>query len=538
MSPPDRLVPATLPDPVLRALADFEEAFDLRVRLVVPPPEPGTAAEILYATDEARGGLDPVGPGRGDHARGVLARSVVASRENPLLELEILHSPSAPAATVAALLARTMERAYEAAREMRFFTQELSDRYEEIHLLYSISETLGSILHMDDAARVILQEVCDVMGALRGSLWIYSEEDQHLHLSAAVGNDGEDGPLHPDDPDAVTSMVFREQRAYIVSRGARREQRARGQKGDSVLAVPIRYTPPSGEPRTLGVLNLIGRKGGEKYSAADQRLLSAIASQVGSALENKRLHDESLSKERMGREMELAQDLQQKLLPAAERFEGAEAAARVSPAAEVGGDFYQLFRLPEGRVGVMLGDVSLHGFPSALIMTLTMSAAGIYAREHQSPAAVLRSLDRALGDELETTEMFLTVFYGVLDPAAGRLVYSNAGHPHAFVIHANGGLDRLVATDPPVGFAGPDSYAEAEVPWDPGRDLLLLFTDGLSDTLAAATRNDGEERVLDAVISLRHAPVRLIVDELFALTNDAHPPIQGDDRTALVVRTP
>jgi phosphoserine phosphatase RsbU/P len=528
MSPPDRLVPATLPDPVLRALADFEEAFDLRVRLMVPPPEPGTAAEILYATDESRG-----------HAgRGVLARSVVASRDCALLELEVLHSPTGPAAAVAALLARTLERAFEGAREIRFFTTELSDRYEEIHLLYSISETLGSILHMDDAARVILQEVCDVMGALRGSLWIYSREDENLHLTAAVGDDGLDGPLHSDDPDAFTSMVFREQRSLIASRAPRREQKARGLKGDSFLAVPIRYTPPSGEPRTLGVMNLIGRRGGEKYSAADQKLLSAIASQVGSALENKRLHDESLSKERMGREMELAHDLQQKLLPAAERFEGAEAAARVVPAEQVGGDFYQLFRLPEGRVGVMLGDVSLHGFPSALIMTLTMSAAGIYAREHRSPAAVLRSLDRALRDELETTEMFLTVFYGVLDPAAGRLVYSNAGHPHAFVIHGDGGLDRLTATDPPVGFAGPDAYAEAEVPWDRGKDLLLLFTDGLSDTLAAVTRGDGEERVLDAVISLRHAPVHLIVDELFALTVDAHPPIQGDDRTALVVRTP
>jgi sigma-B regulation protein RsbU (phosphoserine phosphatase) len=439
---------------------------------------------------------------------------------------------------VATLLARTLERAFEADQESSAFTAELQDRYEEIDLLYTISDVLGSILHMDDAARVILREVCDVMGALRGSLWIYDPEDEQLHLTAAVGDDGLDGPLQPDDPDAFTSMVFREQRSLIASRSPRREQRARGQKGDSFLAVPIRYTPPSGQPKVLGVLNLVGRRAGEKYSAADQKLLSAIASQVGSALENKRLHDESLSKERMGREMELAQDLQQKLLPAAERFEGAEAAARVSPAEQVGGDFYQLFQLSGGRVGVMLGDVSLHGFPSALIMTLTLSAAGIYAREHDSPAEVLRSLDEALGDELETTEMFLTLFYGVLDPAGGTLVYSNAGHPHAFVIHSDGGLDRLTATDPPVGFAGPDAYAEAKVPWKPGKDLLLLFTDGLSDTLASVGRSDGEERVLDAVISLRHAPVGLIVDELFALTVDARPPIQGDDRTALVVRTP
>jgi sigma-B regulation protein RsbU (phosphoserine phosphatase) len=333
-------------------------------------------------------------------------------------------------------------------------------------------------------------------------------------------------------------MVFREQRSVIASRAPTAEERARGVQGDSFLSVPIRYTPPSGEARTLGVMNLIGRRADERYSAADQKLLAAIASQVGSALENKRLHEENVSKERMAREMELAHDLQQKLLPVAERFSGAEAAARVSPAEQVGGDFYQLFQLSEGRVGVMLGDVSLHGFPSALIMTLTMSAAGIYAREYDSPARVLRGLDDALAEELETTEMFVTVFYGVLDPARRRLVYANAGHPHAFVLHEDGGLDRLAATDPPMGFAGVDAYGEAETSWAPADDLLLLFTDGLSDVLASVTRLDGEEKVLDTVIALRRSPVKLIVDELFDLTVAADPPIRGDDRTALVVRTP
>lgn len=528
MTNPDRLVHATVPDPVQRTLRDFEEAFGIGLRLVAPPSEPGAAAEILYATH----GVDRGG------AAVECVRVLLDPRSAKGLELEVfMRDPGQPRA-VAQVLARTLERAYEAALEMRFFTAELSERYEEIHLLYSISETLGSILHMDDAARVILREVCDVMGAKRGSLWLYREMDDALHLTAAVGGDGLAGPISADDPDTVTSMVFREQRAVIASRTPAREERARGMRGDSFLSVPIRYTPPSGESRTLGVMNLIGRRDDERYSVADQKLLTAIASQVGSALENKRLHEESLSKERMGREMELAHDLQQKLLPVAERFSGAEAAARVSPAEQVGGDFYQLFRLPGGRVGVMLGDVSLHGFPSALIMTLTMSAAGIYARESESPARVLRGLDDALAEELETTEMFLTVFYGVIDPERRRLVYSNAGHPHAFVLHGDGGLDRLGATDPPLGFAGPEAYGESEIAWDKADDLLLLFTDGLSDTLASASRGDGEERVLDTVIALRHSPVKLIVDELFDLTLSSDPPIQGDDRTALVVRTP
>jgi len=208
----------------------------------------------------------------------------------------------------------------------------------------------------------------------------------------------------------------------------------------------------------------------------------------------------------------------------------------VQPTELVGGDFYQLFELPGDRVGVLLGDVSLHGFPSALIMTLTMSAAGIYAREAESPAAVLRKLDDALGDELATTEMFITVFYGVIDAAAGVLTYANAGHPHAFAVRRDGSTQRLTATDPPVGFAGPDSYDEESVAWNASEDLLLLFTDGLSDTLATTGLKNGETQVLEAAVQSRFRSPREIIDALFSLSSDADRSVYADDRTALVVR--
>jgi sigma-B regulation protein RsbU (phosphoserine phosphatase) len=308
-----------------------------------------------------------------------------------------------------------------------------------------------------------------------------------------------------------------------------------GAPDDSFLSVPIRYSPGSGQSRTVGVINLIGRQDGSRFSTANQKLLTAIASQVGAAIENNRLVRESLSKERMTREMELAHDLQMKLLPVAEKFSRAEAAARVQPTQQVGGDFYQLFELPQGRIGAMLGDVSLHGFPSALIMTLAMSAAGIYAREADSPAEVMRKLDDALADELSSTEMYLTAIYAVIDPTAGTLVYANAGHPHAFVVRADGTADRLVATDPPVGFAGAESYREVSVPWR-GENLLLLFTDGLPDSLTGIDRVGAERLLIDVVRKNRQRPVREIVDALFQLSADREPSPLGDDRTALVLR--
>jgi phosphoserine phosphatase RsbU/P len=523
---PGRRVMTTLPEPILRALADFEAAFGAQLRLIVPPSEPGAAAEVVYASEGfAAEDLECC-------ARGRISRSDGAD-----LELQVA-GVDGSAEEIATALTATLEHGFETAREVEFFTFELSERFEEIDLLYSISETLGSTLDLGDRARKILREVCDVMGAKRGSLWVYVPEEDALHLRAQVGEDGRQGPLPADDPDAVTSMVFRGGEAIIASRGLTSRERAAGETNDSFLSVPIRYTPPSGESRSVGVVNLIGRQDGGRFSAANQKLLSAIASQVGAALENNRLVRESLSKERMAKEMELAHDLQMKLLPVPSRFDWVEAAGRVQPAEQVGGDFYQLFQLSGGKIGVMLGDVSLHGFASALIMTLTMSAAGIYARESDSPSRVLRGLDDALSEELETTEMFLTVFYGVIDPAKGRLVYSNAGHPHAFTVHEDGTSNRLRATDPPVGFAGPLSYGEESTTWSREDDLLLLFTDGLSDMLSTDTRGDGEQVVLDAVTRHRFRKAPEIIDALFALTADSKPRILGDDRTALVVRTP
>lgn len=512
-----------LPEPVLKTLGHFEEAFQAKLRIIVPA-DPGAAAEVIYQS-------------QGDDYRDEApCTSTIVPHLGPELELQVLHAEHGTPEAVSAALTPALAQGFEATREIQFFTYELSERFEEINLLYSISETLGSTLDMYTGAATILGEVRDVMGARRGSLWVHESLDDRLHLAAEVGEDGRFESLAPDDPDTITSMVFREGRSIIASRQPSGAGSAPDAEADSFLSVPIRYSPGTGTSRTVGVINLIGRLDGGKFSAANQKLLAAIASQIGAAIENHHLVQESLSKERMAKEMELAHDLQMKLIPDAERFPAADAAGRVQPTEQVGGDFYQLFELPDGRIGVMLGDVSLHGFPSALIMTLTMSAAGIYAREAESPAQVLRSLDDALADELESTEMFLTVVYAVIDPAAGVLTYSNAGHPHAFAIREDGQPERLTATDPPLGFAGPDSYAEETVPWTSGDDLLLLFTDGLSDALPTKGLRNGETQVLDAAVQNRTRSPRDIIDELFQLSSEVQVAALGDDQTALVVR--
>jgi phosphoserine phosphatase RsbU/P len=450
--------------------------------------------------------------------------------------VEVSATTPGAAREMAGFLALIFGRALKFDAESRFFGRELAERYEEITLLYTISEILGSVISLEEAAGRILQEVVDTLSVGRAALWVYDVGSASLELVAAVGEDGQAGPIRVDDAASITAAVFRNRRPMILEAGdvfPREDELDRPVDRESFLSVPVSYTPPQGEPRTVGVINLIGRSVDDGFSAGDQKLITAIASQIGAAVENNRLVAESLRQERLEREMELAHDLQLKLLPSVEPFqEFAEVAARCSPADSVGGDFYNLFRLPGSRLGVMIADVSSHGFAAALIMALSMSAVAIHASEGDPPAEVLRRVHRALIDELENTEMYLTLFYGVIDPLEGRLTYANAGHSHAFRMTPDGEMIRLSATSPPLGIVDLDSYAEECVPWVPGDDVLILFTDGLPDSLG---QSGGEQALLREVTRRRGEPLASVLDAVFGLRGGG---VQapGDDRTALFVR--
>ncbi len=535
----DRSPRELVPGAVRRILEEFRSAFLPGLELRVADPENG-GGTVLWPQAPTSGGPPETGAVGGGEA---VLRHRLSPRGDVNLELVAPGKADAVIPSAFQVLCTTLEQLYDHAEEIRFFTYEVSERYEEINLLYSISETLGSLLGLQEAAHLILGEVCDVMGARRGSLWVHRPGDGLLHLVASVGEDGWEGPVSPDHPQAITAEVFREGRPMILSgeEGVRRLGAEDTGEGDTILAVPVRYTPPKGTPRTVGVVNLIGRRKGGRFTASDQKLLSAIASQVGAALENNRLVRESLVQERVAREMELAHDLQMKLLPSLEGFDPARVAARVEPAESVGGDFYHFFRLPRGRFGIMIGDVSSHGFPAALIMALGMSAATIYASEVGTPDRVLSAMDEALRDELESTEMYLTLFYGIVDPGEGNLIYANAGHPHAFLVRGDGTHERLSAMDPPIGILGGGSYQQRRVRWETERDLLLLFTDGLFEYLPTPDRRQGEERVLETAVRNRERSPEEVVEALF----DLQPPPEdstkegradGDDRTAIVLK--
>jgi sigma-B regulation protein RsbU (phosphoserine phosphatase) len=330
-----------------------------------------------------------------------------------------------------------------------------------------------------------------------------------------------------DDDCSIAARVFREGRIECydprdATTAAVGCPTGRNYLGEAYLSVPVIYAAPGGPARPIGVINLTDRLGEDAFTSGDRKLVAAIANQIGAAIENARLRERDVGQQRLRHELELAHDLQLKLLPAPSVLGAkADVAARCRPAESVGGDFYNLLRLSGDRVGVMIGDVSSHGFGAALIMALALAAAGVHAESAESPGEVLRRLEESLADELARTDMFLTLLYGVVDPAAGRLTYASAGHGYAYLAHGpTGTWRRLEATRPPVGLG--TGGADVTVAWRKGEDILVLLTDGIVDADDGWTSRFGEQRVLGHVTRLHARPTREILEAIF--TDLAAPP--------------
>ncbi len=241
-------------------------------------------------------------------------------------------------------------------------------------------------------------------------------------------------------------------------------------------------------------------------------------------------------KERMERELELAREVQQAVLPRTfPKIPGYHFAARNQPARQVGGDFYDVIDLGAGRFGLVVADVSDKGMPAAVYMALARSLIVAEARRDESPVAVLRSVNDLLR-ELGRARMFVTVFYGIVDGPARTMVYARAGHDRPLLLRGPETLE-LRGDGMILGFLGSEQLhlTEETLEFDRG-DRLLLYTDGLTDTTSPAGARFDRAGLQTLAKALGHLPATELCDAVFAaLSLHQSSAEQFDDMTLLVV---
>lgn len=505
--------------------------------------EKDAPAPSLLARSSNRAAMPDRFPDQGSTAPittndGTVTVAAVAGVRRTWLSIAPCDAETSPGDNHLRMLLPVVTQILRGAQEVEHAALELAERYEEINLLYTIGEILGRTVTLEEAATIILTEISETVGARHASILVHDPATDVLTVAAAIGAEAKKAPpIRVDDADCVSSRVFRTQHPLIVPAGTMECEAERPYRRGEMLSVPIMWTTPTGgEP--LGVVNLSDRRSRQPFSAGDQKLVAAIATQIGTAIQNARLVRASIEQQRLMQEMYLAHDLQMKLLPKPS-IVAPEAIvdARVIPAESVGGDFYHLFRMPRNRTGVMIGDVSGHGYRAALIMALAMSASAIHAQSARDPGEMLSMLLGTLREELATTEMYISVFFGVIDHSAGKLRYANTGHPHAFVVTADGESRRLSAESPPLGLSDelPDTQT---VTWQKGKDLLVLFTDGIVDIRNPAGTRIGESAILEVVRKHRTKSPQDIVAKVFdRLGQYGGGGTSPDDLTMLVLRS-
>jgi serine phosphatase RsbU (regulator of sigma subunit)/anti-sigma regulatory factor (Ser/Thr protein kinase) len=253
---------------------------------------------------------------------------------------------------------------------------------------------------------------------------------------------------------------------------ALRELKAAGVK----LAVPL-----VSQGELIGVLNLGPRLSEQDYSSDDRRLLDKLAAQAAPALRVAQLvreqKAEAATRQRFEQELEVARLIQQNFLPRKlPDLPGWQIAAYYRPAREVGGDFYDVIPLPDGRVAFVVGDVTDKGVPAALVMSATRSVLRASAQRLIEPGLVLERVNEHLCPDMPE-KMFVTCLYGVLDPSSGHLRFANAGHDLPYVKTAEGVVE-LRARGMPLGLMPGMPYEEKEATLAPG-DSVLLHSDGV-----------------------------------------------------------
>jgi serine phosphatase RsbU (regulator of sigma subunit)/anti-sigma regulatory factor (Ser/Thr protein kinase) len=266
------------------------------------------------------------------------------------------------------------------------------------------------------------------------------------------------------------------------------------------LAVPL-----VSQGELVGLLNLGPRLSDQDYSSDDRKLLNSLAAQAAPALQVaqlvRRQEAEARSRERIEQELKVATLIQQNFLPKQlPDLPGWQVSAYYRPAREVGGDFYDFVELPDGHIGVVIGDVTDKGVPAAMVMAATRSVLRASAQRVVAPGEVLERVNELMCPDMPA-KMFVTCLYGVLEPATGRFRYANAGHNLPYVRTTEGTVE-LRATGMPLGLLPGISYEEKEAFLEPGQ-VMLLHSDGVAEAHSDAAEMFGFPRLMDVVGSRR-----------------------------------
>ncbi len=414
-------------------------------------------------------------------------------------------------------------------QKLESVNRQLDKKIQELNTLFEIGKELNATL---DTEKIVNLLIYAIMGELVvNRCFVFLKDDEQIRLATARGLQTE--------PHQITAFT---KPGFLKSLGQITEAM---RIGDHLLPKNLRLlqqenilvaAPMIMQEKAKGYI-LLGEKITKQPFHDDEiEFLSTLANQAMISLENARLFDQMLEKQRMEEELNIARDIQQRLLPSEyPHTDRIEIMGLNIPSYQVGGDYLDWIRLDDQRIAVTVADVSGKGIPASLLMSSLQAGLRNSVTVHTQMGEMVGRLNNFI--QANTTfDKFITFFYAVIDLQRNELTFCNAGHNPPYLYRADGSMKRLETGGIILGMMANMPYETETVPLHSG-DLLIMFTDGVTEAKSADDQDFEEYRFEEIVARVAELPVKLMLDEIvYAIKTFTKGAPQSDDITLMAVR--
>lgn len=424
------------------------------------------------------------------------------------LSRQLLSHANARAAAVqfVTMIANTVAR-------LCFQEYELRQRFNELTTIYNVTMMLGEPRDLQKLLNRTVRAVCEVTDVKAASIRLIDHEKNELRIKAVHNLSPtyqNKGPIQIGrnelDSVAWSPRGFEYVKNMATDPRVQYPDDAAREGIASMLSIGMRY-----KGRPLGVLRVYTNEE-RAFDQHEIELLKAIAAQASAAIENARLLEERLQSEAMERQIKMAAEVQQRMLPSdPPSVPGVQLAYTYVPCFELAGDFFDFIELPDNNLGLVVADVSGKGVPASLIMASVRAALRAQVDNVYYLYEAIRRLNIMLWRDTKPTE-FVTLIYGVYDAKTHRLTYCNAGHPPALLLR-KGEVRELPSDNMVLGIEPNEKYRQDFVDLEPG-DAILMYSDGLPDAMNFDKEPYGKDRILTAFRSSGGNSAQEIADHL------------------------
>jgi serine phosphatase RsbU (regulator of sigma subunit) len=426
-------------------------------------------------------------------------------------------------------------------------TARQSSELERLELVLETLRAVHSVRSLDGILKLIVDTTIELTGTERGFIMLKDDTGQ---LTYRVARNKDKSDLMPDlkISTRLADKVFKTGQPVIVSSTATNLSIPSRQSIDelglkAIACLPLELSgqmegePVSAELRgeVIGVLYVDSRSTSHRCTPNLTEALSSLVNQAAMVIENARLQRIMHEKRALEKELALAHQIQQQLLPKElPQRTNLDVASVNIPCRNVGGDYFDYMLFDDGRTGIVIGDVSGKGIPAALLMSTLQGIFYAQAFSSRGTAETVTKVNRYLvARSLENS--YLTAFYGVISPV-GQLTYTNAGHNPPILVRHNGQIERLIDGGLALGLFDFSDYSSGAVLFQDG-DMLVLFSDGVTDAVNEAGDDFGEERLISSVVEQRNGSARTVLDRaLDEIKSFSNRTDQQDDLTLMIIK--